>query len=189
MRKIRKTSSSLIPIIACAILVLFVTGCEDQQKAQKAKEEENKAIATRSIEELWNQRKLDLIDEIYAADFVGHIVDNPDIIGPEGYRALMTMYLNAFPDHRFTIEDLITEGDKVVTRWTSTGTHKGELMGIAPTGAQMTVTGTTIHRIADGKYAEEWSNWDALGMWQQLGVVPPIGQDVEPDAPAEAVEE
>ena len=188
MRRLRKTSSSLIPVIACAVLLLAVAGCQDQQEAQKATEEANKAIAARLFEEIWNQRQVGLVDEIDAADFVLHMVGSPDIIGPEGHKALITAFLSAFPDHRYAVEDQIAEGDKVVTRWTASGTHKGVLMGVAPTGAKMTVTGVSIFCIADGKVVEEWSNWDVLGMWQQLGVDPPMGQDVEAEAGAEAGE-
>ena len=86
------------------------------------------------------------------------------------------MYRSAFPDMQLTIEDQIAEGDKVVTRWTARGTHQGELMGIPPTGKQATVTGITVGRVANGKFVESWSNFDALGMMQQLGVVPVPGQ-------------
>ena len=189
MRRIRESSSSLIPVIACAILVVFLAGCEDQQKAQMAVEEENKALALRVFEELWNQKKLDLIEEIFAADLVCRVTGSPELNGHEGYRQLVTAYLTAYPDLQFTIEERIAEGDKVVTRWTSTGTHKGELMGIAPTGAQIEVTGVTIDRIADGKILDERSNWDALLMWQQLGVDPPMGQEAAAEEAPEAAEE
>jgi len=141
--------------------------------------EENKAIARRGSEEVWNQGKLDVIDEIFATDYVNHRAGGPDIHGPEGYKQFFTMFRTAFPDIKFTIEDQIAEGDKVVTHVTFTGTHKGELMGIPPTGVQVTVTGIAISRIAGGKILECWVNSDDLGMWQQLGVIPPIGQGEE----------
>lgn len=81
-----------------------------------------------------------------------------------------------FPDLRITIDDLIAEGDKVVERWTLRSTHKGEFMRIPATGNKMEVTGTTTYRIAGGKIAESWWNADSLGMMQQLGVVPPMGE-------------
>ena len=141
-----------------------------------SKVEENKAIARRGVEEVWNQGKLDVIDEIFATDYVGHYVGSPDIHGPEGEKQFVTMYRTAFPDFHVTVHDMIAEGDKVIGRWTATGTHKGDLMGIPPTGVQETHTGITIERIADGKVVEVWINWDALGMLQQLGVIPPLGQ-------------
>ena len=82
------------------------------------------------------------------------------------------MYRTAFPDMRITIEDQVAEGDKVVTRWTASGTHQGDLMGIDPTGRRATVTGITIDRISGGKVEETWTNFDAMGMMQQLGVIP-----------------
>jgi len=140
--------------------------------------EENKACSRRVFEEVWNQRKFDVIDEIFATDYVGHFfVGSPDIHGYEDYKQFVTMNLNALPDHQFTIEDQIAEGDKVVTQWTGSGTHKGEYMGIPPTGRQYTtVKGITVNRISGGKIVEEWSSWDILDMMQQLGAVPPLGQ-------------
>ena len=86
------------------------------------------------------------------------------------------MYRSAFPDIQFTIEDLIAEGDKIVTRYTARGTHRGDLQGIPPTGRQVTVTGIIISRFANGKFVEGWLDFDALGMLQQLGVIPAPGQ-------------
>jgi predicted ester cyclase len=89
------------------------------------------------------------------------------------------MYYAAFPDLRFTVEDQVAEGDKVVTRWSSEGTHKGELMGIAPTGKHAAgVTGISIDRYLDGKFVEGWANWDTLGLMQKLGVIPAVAQPV-----------
>lgn len=96
--------------------------------------------------------------------------------GREGFKQFVLMYRSAFPDMHITIEDQIAEGDKVVSRWTARGTHQGELMGIPPTGKQATVTGINIERFANGKFVEEWSNFDALGLLQQLGVVTTLGQ-------------
>lgn len=84
------------------------------------------------------------------------------------------MYRTAFPDTCFTIEEMIAEGDTVVTRWTARGTHKGDLMGVLPTHKRVTVTGITINRITRGKIAESWDNWDTHGLMQQLGAVPAL---------------
>ena len=135
--------------------------------------EENKAIVRRDWEETWNKGNLDTVDEIFATTYVGHFLSPefpPDL---EGYKQFINSYRTAFPDIHITIEDEIAEGDKVVTRFTSRGTHKGELMGIAPTGEQVTVTGISIFRIAGGKIVEDWTEFDAVGMLQQLGVMPP----------------
>jgi steroid delta-isomerase-like uncharacterized protein len=135
--------------------------------------EENKAIFRRIVEEGFNKGNLAIVDELVATNHVNH-TDN--VHGPEEYKQFITMYRTAFPDLHMTIEDQIAEGNKVVNRWTSRGTHKGDLMGIPPTGKQTTVTGMYVARIIGGKIVEEWGNLDALGMMQQIGVVPPPGQ-------------
>ena len=136
--------------------------------------EESKALAHRSWE-VGIQAPLDTLEdaiaEVYADDVIMH-EPGEDIVGIEGLAQFVSMMRSAFPDLRITVEDDMAEGDKVVTRWTRQGTHQGELMGVAPTGNQVTVTGITIHRIAEAKIVEEWSNWDALGLMQQIGAVP-----------------
>jgi steroid delta-isomerase-like uncharacterized protein len=138
--------------------------------------EENKAIARRTFEEIWNQGNLAAIDELYDANQVSHGLGMDVPPGAAGLKQFISLYRTAYPDTHFTIEDQIAEGDKVVTRWSATGTHRGDLMGIAPTGKRVTVTGMTINRIAGGKIVETWNNFDALGQLQQLGVVPMPGQ-------------
>jgi steroid delta-isomerase-like uncharacterized protein len=137
--------------------------------------EENKAIVRRSFEEVWNQGKLVAADEIYDASFVAHGLGVELPPGPEGFKQFVSVYRSAFPDLHFTIEDQFAEGDRVVARWTARGTHKGELMGIPATGKPVVVTGIDIYHIRSGKAVESWINWDALGMMQQLGVIPPMG--------------
>jgi steroid delta-isomerase-like uncharacterized protein len=134
--------------------------------------EENKALARRWAD-IFNQGNLDLVDEIYASDFVGHDPTMPeDVRGVEGRREFYGMYQSAFPDTQITIEDQLAEGDMVATRWTARGTHRGELMGVPPSGKRVEVSGTTISRFEGGKVAEEWDNYDALGMMQAIGAVP-----------------
>ncbi len=134
---------------------------------------ENKAIDRRFTEEVWNRGNLAVVDELMRADYNGHDPTIPT--GSAGFKQFVLMYRSAFPDVHLTIEDQMAEGDKVVSRWTAHGTHRGELMGIAPTGKQITVTGINIERIANGKLVEGWSNYDTLGMLQQLGVIPAPG--------------
>ena len=141
--------------------------------------EENKAIARQGFEEAWSKGNLAVIAEIVGPNFVNHDPANPGVHGPEGFKQLVNMYRTAFPDTQFTIEDQMADGDKVVTRWTARGTHQAELMGVAPTNKQVTVTGISIDRIVGGKIEESWVNWDTLGMMQQLGVVPGPGQGGE----------
>lgn len=145
---------------------------------------ENKATIRRFIEEAWNRGNLSVVDRIFSSDHVGHDPANPPGFpppGPDGVKGLVTMYRTAFPDAHFTIEDQIAEGDKVATRWRASGTHKGDLMGIAPTGRKVTVTGITIDHFDGVRNMESWSNWDALGLMQQLGVVPKLVLSQSPD--------
>jgi steroid delta-isomerase-like uncharacterized protein len=133
---------------------------------------ENKALARRWAD-IFNQDNLDLVEEIYASDSVLHDPAMPeDTRGVWGARDYYSMYRGAFPDAQVTIEDQLAEGEKVTTRWTARGTHQGELMGVPPSGNRVEVPGITIRRIEGGKVAEEWNNYDALGLMQQIGAIP-----------------
>ena len=90
----------------------------------------------------------------------------------DGFKQFVAMYRVAFPDVHITIEDILAEGDRVMTRWSATGTHKGELLGIAPTEKKVTVTGMSENRISGGKVVEQWNEFDDLGMLQQIGAMP-----------------
>jgi len=137
--------------------------------------ESNKALSRRLMEEAFNAGNLDVVDELVATGFVNHDPAIPEsTVGPEAAKANISGYRAAFPDLRIKVEDQIADGDRVVTRWSAKGTHQGELLGIPPTGKQSTVTGITIDLIVDGRIAESWTNWDTLGMLQQLGVVPAL---------------
>ena len=125
--------------------------------------------ARRIFEELWNGKNRDVIDEMMSPDYVHHDPQAPDIApGIDGYKQFVERYMNAFPDVHMTVEDEIVAGDTVVIRWTVTGTHRGELPGLAPTGKSVSLSGISIARLRDGKFVESWNNWDALGMMQQL---------------------
>ncbi|MBA7605032.1 Aklanonic acid methyl ester cyclase DnrD [subsurface metagenome] len=137
--------------------------------------EENKAVLHRLAEEIFNKGNISVVDEIIAPDYVFHGPVGMEYKGPEGFKQMVTMYRNAFPDLHMTVEDMVAEGDKVAQRITIRGTHKGELMGIAPTGKQVTDTGIIIVRFAGGKEVEAWGITDLLGMMQQMGVAPPMG--------------
>lgn len=139
--------------------------------------EENKAVVRRFIEDVFAGGNLDLVDEIFDADYVLHDPSVPDEVrGPEGIRRYVSMYRSAYPDTNFTIEDQIAEGDNVATRWTGRGTHQGELMGIPPTGNQVTITGIELDRVVDGKLRETRVIYDAMSMMQQLAVIPQPGE-------------
>ena len=137
--------------------------------------EANKAIARRLMEEVWTQGNLSLVDQLISANYTHHDTSTPDFgPGPDGEKKRVTLYRSAFPDLQFTVEDVIAEGHTVSVRWSSQGTHRGPLSGIAPSGKKATVSGMTLARFAGGKMVEGWVNWDALGLLQQLGVVPAL---------------
>jgi len=114
-----------------------------------------------------------IVDELIADDYVYHGPAGQDIKGPEGFKQMFTANIPIFPDIHFTIDDMVAEGDKVAVRYTSTATHKGEFMGIAPTGKRITMKSAFFYRLAGGKIVEAVSYSDSLAMFQQLGVAPP----------------
>ena len=135
--------------------------------------EDNKILARRFVEEVWVKGDLTAVDELLATNFVLHFPPSgvtPDL---EGYKQWVSRVCTGLVDRQSTVEDQIAEGDKVVTRWIYRGTHKGDLMGIAPTGKHVTVSGVTIHRIVGGRIVEEWNEIDNLNLLRQLGVLPP----------------
>jgi steroid delta-isomerase-like uncharacterized protein len=143
-----------------------------QEQRSNAMTEDNKRIARRTIEEVYNAGKLEAIDELFAPEFVGHDVASPEPVrGRDGLRQQAEGYRSAFPDLRLTTDEQIAEGDSVCTRWTARGTHRGELFGMAATNREATVTGVTIDHLRDGRIVESYTNWDALGLMQQLGLV------------------
>lgn len=137
--------------------------------------EENKALTRRQLEEVFNKHNPDAVDEFFAPDYVNHNAPPGLPGGRDGLKALVAMYLGAFPDLKVTSDFQLAEGDKVVMRWTATGTHSGELMGIPPTGKRTKTTGISIARVAGGKIVEEWNESDQMDLMQQLGVVPAPG--------------
>lgn len=134
--------------------------------------EDNKALARRGFEEVFNQKNVAVLDELVVADFTFHSASRT-IQGREAFKQFLTMFLTAFPDLSLTIEDLIGEGDYVSIRYTYRGTHKAMFMGMAPTGKSITVRGLEFLHLANGKVIEEWINEDFL---EQLGVVAALQQ-------------
>ena len=140
--------------------------------------EENKAVVRREMEELFNHTgNLDVADEIIDPNYTSYEPTSGETRGIEGAKQFAATYREAFPDLENTIEDMVAEGDKVVVRFRARGTHQGETEAFGPpTGKQMEITGITIKRISDGKIVESWTNFDALGMMQQLGHIPELAQ-------------
>jgi steroid delta-isomerase-like uncharacterized protein len=136
---------------------------------------DNKGIVRRLYEEVWNKRRLEVVDELISPS---HALNDPTVsgsqTGPELYKLRVGELTNSFPDLRFTIEDMIAEKGKVVASWTFSGTHKGEFMDIPASGSKVSVEGITIHHITNGKILDSYARWDALGLMRQLGDVPPL---------------
>ena len=142
-------------------------------------EAENKTIALRFNEDVWGRGDEAALEELLAPDFVDHDAlpgQSPD---REGHRQILAEFHSAFPDLHVTTEDVVAEGDKVVSRWTARGTHQGDLLGIAPTGNGVTIKGIDVLRIAGGRIVERWAQSNDLELMQQLGVVPAPGQSDE----------
>jgi steroid delta-isomerase-like uncharacterized protein len=138
---------------------------------------ENKAIVRRLYEEVWNKRRVELVDELISPSHAMHNNYIPDsCIGPEAYKREVARFVTGFPDLRFTVEDIVAENDKVVVAWTISGTHRGEFRGISPTGKKVSVEGITINQIANGKIMDSYISLDYLGLMQQLGIAPAFGQ-------------
>jgi steroid delta-isomerase-like uncharacterized protein len=137
---------------------------------------ENKAIVRRLYEEVWNKRKLEVISELISPS---HALQAPNVsgssIGPEAYKRQVLVFLEAYPDLHWTIEDTIAEKDKIVACWTFSGTHKGDYMGIPATNKKVSVDGITVHHIVGGKIMDSYGYFDVLGMIKQLGVAPAFG--------------
>lgn len=135
---------------------------------------ENSAISRRFWEEVAEGRNLELAQELLSQDYLHHDPNLPLEMqhGRDAYISHLPMFYAAFPDFHLTVEDMVAEGNRVAVRWSFRGTHQGELMGLPATGRQVTASGITIQRFADGTIVEGWTNFDVLGMMQQIGAIP-----------------
>jgi steroid delta-isomerase-like uncharacterized protein len=133
--------------------------------------DENASAVRRHIDEVFNRGNLHVVDEIFTPNFLYHQPDGGEMKGRDALKQMAGTFRKALPDIHCTVEDQFFEGDKVVTRWTLRGSHKGELMGIAPTGRQVSVWGTVIHRFEGAKIAEAWDAYDTLSILKQIGAV------------------
>jgi steroid delta-isomerase-like uncharacterized protein len=149
------------------LLVWFFTTGLAQEKDTP---EQNKILMRHIIEEVWNKGEYSIVDELVSDEYISQSA--PETFrGLDSYKQFYSTLRTAFPDIRFTIEDQIAEGDKVVTRWIARATHTGEYQGISPTGRKGVITGITINRTSNGKIIEGWTNWDTFGLLKQLGVI------------------
>jgi steroid delta-isomerase-like uncharacterized protein len=146
----------------------------EDQRSNRMSAEHNKATVRRFLEEYTPT----VVDDLLVSDYVHHDPAFPPEMqrGRDSYKQINSIFLAAFPDLAVSVDDILAEGDEVAARWTWSGTHQGEMMGLPPTGKRVSATGTSFHRLASGQIAESWINFDALGMMQQLGAIPAPGQ-------------
>jgi predicted ester cyclase len=132
----------------------------------------NKSVIRRFVEEVQNKKNWDVYDELNDPEFVNHSAPPGIPSDREGGKIYLGAFLKAFPDCRFTVDDMIAEGDQVVTKKTFTGTHEAEFAGLPPTGKRVTLQFVDIMRVRDGRIVEHWLSMDQLSFMQQLGVIP-----------------
>ncbi|HEX6310564.1 MAG TPA: ester cyclase [Acidimicrobiia bacterium] len=138
--------------------------------------EANREIGRRVLLEIWSEGRLDVADELYAPGYVDHVNRGPEpaeVHGAAGLKEAVTLFRTAFPDLRYTVDDDMAERDLVMTRFSARGTHRGPFLGAAPTGKAVAYTGIDVNRIVAGRIVESWVHYDALGLLQQVGLVPP----------------
>ena len=151
-------------------------GLHAMQHGLSREAEARKAVVWRFIAAIWHQGRFELLDDLIAPTYIHHTSrtaadDGHEVRGPDGVRREVTAWRSAFPDLRFTLDDLLVEGDKVMARWTCRGTHHGVFRGIAPTGKSVTFTGMTLYRITQGKIVEQWTVEDGVSLYYQLGLL------------------
>ena len=161
-----------IPLI---ILAFAIGGCSVPNDAEMEQEgttsvEQNEAVI-RQVLALIDERNLDEAFELYALDYIYH-GPTGEMRGRDGIRGLWEVFLVGFPDLHSTIEDIVSEGDKVVLRWRLEGTHTGEFLGVAPSNMKITLDINEIFRFANGQPVEAWDQYDRLGLMQQIGAIP-----------------
>jgi steroid delta-isomerase-like uncharacterized protein len=161
-----------IPLIILAIAIgAFATSGKAGMKQEDTQTAEQNKALIRQVLELIDERNLDQAFELYALDYVYNGPDGEQLLGREGIRGLWEVFLAGFPDLHSTIEDMVSEGDKLVLRWRLEGTHTGEFMGIAPSNAKINLRITEIFRIANGQLVEAWDQYDKFGLMQQIGAI------------------
>ena len=142
--------------------------------------EATKAALRRLPVEVFNQGNLDLVDELFSPDYIDHAVLPPDWPrGVAGLKQCVAAVRSAFPDFLYSVEKIIAEGDTVVLHVTAQGTHLGEFLGVAPTGRRATWEEMHIYQVAAGQVVEHWVIQDQLGLLQQLGAIPLLGETME----------
>jgi steroid delta-isomerase-like uncharacterized protein len=174
-RKRDSTRKKTLALTGISAALVSGLGLLRRRTRETSPETGNKAVIREIFEETW-QGDVNVVDRLVAAEYIGHDPSQPEAIrGIEGIKAFVEAFREGFSNTHVTIEEQIAEGDTVATRWTGRGTHTGEISGIAATGKDITVTGTSISRLENGKLIEDYTNWDMLGMLVQLGAIPAPG--------------
>lgn len=166
------------PIVALAVSGL-VLGCQPREQAPIA--EEAVIPSMDPYLAIWNDGDLDLVDQLYAPDFVWHLVGmGEDVVGTAAFKELVMSFRTAFPDFNVTFDEVFAAGDRMVIRWTMTGTNTGALGEMPPSGQPVRLQGVAISRAVDGKTVEVWQHYNQLSMFQQMGYTlsPPAGEEV-----------
>jgi steroid delta-isomerase-like uncharacterized protein len=154
-----------IPAVSITLIVASLAGCTARPNQTLA---ENKAIVLCSEAELWSKGNLDVADELYGADFICHFIGGTEWKGIKGLKSEVTSHRTAFPDWSEKVDDIIAEGDRVVIRFTSSGTQRGEFAGIAPHGEKVNIREVAIYRVVSGKIVEQWGFPDSQSLMQQV---------------------
>ena len=180
MHQKKGVMSLAVPVLALVVSGLAL-GCQPGVEEPSAPEE---AIPTMDpYLAIWNDGSLDLVDELYAPDFVWHVVDiAEDVVGTAAFKELVTSFRTAFPDFHITFDEILVAGGKMVIRWTMTGTNTGPLQGMPPSGKLVQLQGVAISRSVDGRTVEVWQHYNPLSMFQQMGYTltpPSTGETAE----------
>jgi steroid delta-isomerase-like uncharacterized protein len=175
------------PMVVVALAALTLGGCATHAGGRTPscstltltpggrtlKEQHQRRVIERYFEEVWNQGRLEVLDELLAEDYVNHsssLADAPP--GPRGVKPIVAAMRAAFPDLHYTIERVVVDDDAVAVRVTMRGTHRGDFFGIPATGKSFAVTQMNLERFREGKIVEHWRNTDELGLMKQLGLIP-----------------
>ena len=156
----------LNPIMLSVLCTLVMSGCATTRDRALSR---NRELLRRAHAEVWSQGNMAIADELYATNFVCHFIAGIEWKGLDALKTAVRQHRESFPDWHELIEQIVAEGDFVVTRFTSTGTQRGEFNGLPPTGQSVKISELAVHRIANGKIAEQWGFPDVLGLNQQLG--------------------
>ena len=152
-------------LLSVTLLAASLCGCATRPTPKLS---DNKAVVLRSEAELWSKGNLAVADELYSPDFVCHFIVGPEWRGLEGIKGAVRSHRTSFPDWHERVDDIVAEGDRVVIRFTSTGTQRGEFQGIAPTGRKVSIQEVAIFRVVGGKIVEQWGLPDIHGLMEQL---------------------